>query len=161
MQAKDISRFTLEREDKAMQRAVLALALLHFPAQMTRDDLKYRELDEPERLGAGNRQPRRRGAGLVRRRLRDPDASGLSLPLDGMGMSVAERFGENLMILGSERAFQGRGSSNRDQPCGAWAEDAPRGYLIKARWRAVRAAGRPSERDGVEAGKRSLWALPI
>jgi hypothetical protein len=50
MQAKDISRFTDEREDKPMQRAVLALLLHEFPAQMTRDDLRWRGFADSEAL---------------------------------------------------------------------------------------------------------------
>lgn len=50
MQAKDISRFTDEREDKPMQRAVLGLTLHHFPAQMTKGDLSRRGFGEPARL---------------------------------------------------------------------------------------------------------------
>ena len=50
MQAKDISRFTEERKDKEMQRAVLGLALHNFPAQMTRGDLDRRGFRESERL---------------------------------------------------------------------------------------------------------------
>jgi hypothetical protein len=42
MQDKRISRFTEEREDKDLQRAVLALVLHEFPAQLTRDGLYYR-----------------------------------------------------------------------------------------------------------------------
>lgn len=44
MQAKSSSRWTDEREDKPLQRALLALVLHEFPAQMTRDDLKWRGL---------------------------------------------------------------------------------------------------------------------
>jgi hypothetical protein len=50
MQAKDISRFTDEREDKPLQRAVLALVLHEFPAQMTRDDLTWRGMGKGEAL---------------------------------------------------------------------------------------------------------------
>lgn len=50
MQAKDISRFTDEREDKPVQRAVLALLLHEFPRQMTRDDLKWRGFGDADAL---------------------------------------------------------------------------------------------------------------
>jgi hypothetical protein len=38
------------REDKRLQRAVLALVLHEFPAQLTRDDLKYKGVGSDEEL---------------------------------------------------------------------------------------------------------------
>ena len=44
MQDNPSQRSIDEREDKPMQRALLSLVLHEFPAQMTRDDLKWRGL---------------------------------------------------------------------------------------------------------------------
>lgn len=42
MQANPSQRSADEREDKPTQRAVLGMVLHEFPAQLTRDDLKYK-----------------------------------------------------------------------------------------------------------------------
>jgi hypothetical protein len=46
MQANPSQRSASEREDKRMQRALLALLLHEFPAQMTRDELRWRGLGD-------------------------------------------------------------------------------------------------------------------
>jgi hypothetical protein len=51
MQVNPSQRSADEREDKPTQRAVLALLLHEFPAQLTRDDLKYK-------LGGGDERER-------------------------------------------------------------------------------------------------------
>lgn len=48
MQDNPSSRPNQGREDKPLQRALLALVLHEFPAQMTRDQLKWRGLGEGE-----------------------------------------------------------------------------------------------------------------
>jgi hypothetical protein len=50
MQANRRLRSPDERDDKRTQRAVLALVLHEFPAQMTRDDLKWRGFGDADTL---------------------------------------------------------------------------------------------------------------
>jgi hypothetical protein len=45
MQAQTSSRFTEERENKPLQRALLALVLHEFPAQLTREELRWKGLN--------------------------------------------------------------------------------------------------------------------
>jgi hypothetical protein len=50
MQANPSQRSANEREDERTQRAVLALVLHEFPAQMTRDDLRCRGFGDADAL---------------------------------------------------------------------------------------------------------------
>jgi len=50
MQANPSQRSADEREDKPMQRAVLSLVLHEFPAQLTREQLRWKGLEGGERM---------------------------------------------------------------------------------------------------------------
>jgi DNA-binding XRE family transcriptional regulator len=102
MQANSSQRSVSERENKPMQRAVLAYLLFEFPRKLKREDLERRSafdgpIDDVIHLLHSVR------AALVRGRLRGPYAARSALRLAGDAVTVAERFAANL-VAARERA---------------------------------------------------------